>query len=182
MPSESSGGDLTASKPPNERPTLTDVAARAVNHMHLGMHDTTRDDLVGPDLETWERLHAPFKTISSAELELNLGKFRELGWKARARIDNVEQSYLLGVMDGLMDSAARAIYPVRSLHTAPKLTELFAKAEASVMLTANGLSSLDKAPKDLPYCLGRLMAIAYASGRTTEAIPTAVPPVPERLK
>jgi hypothetical protein len=150
--------------------------------MRLGVHDTKREDLVGLDLKTWERLHAPFKSISSAELELNMGKFRELGWKARARIDNVSQSYLLGVMDGLMDSAARAIYPVRALHGAPKLTELFAKAEANVMATASGLSSFDKAPKDLPYCLGRLMAIAYASGRTTEPIPTAMPPVPAHLK
>jgi hypothetical protein len=182
MPPESSRGDLTASRPPNERPNLTDVTTRAVNHIHLGKHSTTREDLDGPDLKTWERLHAPFKSISSAELELNIGKFRELGWKARTRPDNIKQSYLLGVMDGLMDSAARAIYPMRSLHSAPKLIELLAKAEASVILTANGLSSFDRSPKDLPYCLGRLMAIAHASGETIEAIPLTVPPVPQHLK
>jgi len=169
-------------RPANERPSLADVTARAVRHGYLGMFSTERDELVGSELATWERLHdVSLNRISPAELERQIGIFRRLGRRARQGLNNAEQSYLLGVGDGLIDSAARATYPIRALHSSPNLMELFTGAEVSVILTAHGLSSFDKAPKDLPYCLGRLMAIAYASGRTT-AIPSTIPPVPTHLK
>jgi hypothetical protein len=145
------------------------------------MINTERKDLVGQELATWERLHAPSTRISPAELERQMGIFRRLGRRARQGLNNAEQSYLLGVGDGLIDSAAKATYPVRALHSVPNMMELFTGAEVGVILTSHGLSSFDKAPKDLPYCLGRLMAISYASGRT-KAIPLKIPSVPAHLR
>lgn len=178
-------------EPTHEEVSLAsiEVVYRAAAHELLG-NRAVRERFVrkGPQLETYQRLHAPSEPITIATLKEdmdNVSAFYKSITGEASDWQKPQATYLAGILRGLKYSAVNySSLPLEiggRLKDRPDLIAELAIAEAEVIRSNNGHQSDRYHFVDPYFHFGMVVGFERALGKR-DTIPTEIPPMPEYLR